>query len=264
MIIDFHTHCFPDAIAAKAMEILKNRSGIFHPYQNGTVSDLTKLQRRAGVDYSLIQNIATNPHQQKKVNDFAISLLGNPCVIPFGSVHPDSEDAVEELYRLKEAGIKGIKLHPDYQEFYCDEERMIPLYEKIAELGFITLFHCGIDMGYPSPVHCDAERLSSILPAFGGAPVVAAHLGGLCDKENTLKYLAGKDIYLDTAYTYAAQPPASVKEIISAHGAGRILLASDSPWNDPADCIALVKLLGFSEEDEKKILGENARRLLGL
>ncbi|MBR4452085.1 MAG: amidohydrolase family protein, partial [Clostridia bacterium] len=95
-------------------------------------------------------------------------------------------------------------------------------------------------------------------------PVVAAHLGGLCDKENTLKYLAGKDIYLDTAYTYAAQPPASVKEIISAHGAGRILLASDSPWNDPADCIALVKLLGFSEEDEKKILGENARRLLGL
>lgn len=264
MIIDFHTHCFPDGIAEKAIQILKNRSGIIHPFHGGKVSQLIELQRRAGVDFSVIQNIATNPHQQKKVNDFAISLLGTPGVIPFGSVHPGSDDRFDELYRLKEAGIKGIKLHPDYQEFFCDDERMIPLYEKIAELGFITLFHCGIDMGYPSPVHCDAQRLASVLPAFGSAPVIAAHMGGICDTENTLKYLAGKEVYLDTAFSYGVLPPASAKEIIDAHGAGKILFASDSPWNDPADCIALIKLLGYEKEDEDKILGENARRLLSL
>ena len=264
MIIDFHTHCFPDAIALKAIEILRGRSGIFHPYQNGTVSDLIRLQKRAGVDKSVIQNIATNPHQQKKVNDFAISLLNNPDVIPFGSVHPDSEDAIDELYRLREDGIKGIKLHPDYQEFYCDDDRMLPLYEKIAELGFITLFHCGIDMGYPKPVHCDAQRLSRVLHSFGNAPVIAAHLGGICDSENVIKHLAGKDVYLDTAFSYGVQPPVCVKEIITAHGADKILMASDSPWNDPADSIALIKHLGFDKEDEDAILGNTAAKLLGL
>ncbi len=264
MIIDFHTHCFPDPIAQKAMETLKNRSGIFHPYHDGTVSSLVQLMHRAGVDECVIQNIATNTHQQRKVNDFAISLLNVPGVIPFGSVHPDSEDKIDELYRLKEAGIKGIKLHPDYQEFYCDDKRMIPVYEKLAELGFITLFHCGIDMGYPSPVHCSAERLSSVLPAFGGAPVVAAHLGGICDGENVIKHLVGKDVYLDTAFSYGVLPPATAKEVIAAHGADKVLLASDAPWNDPADCINLIEILGFSKSDEKKILGENARKLLRL
>ncbi|MBR6702694.1 MAG: amidohydrolase family protein [Clostridia bacterium] len=86
----------------------------------------------------------------------------------------------------------------------------------------------------------------------------------MCDTENTLKYLAGKEVYLDTAFSYGVLPPASAKEIIDAHGAGKILFASDSPWNDPADCIALIKLLGYEKEDEDKILGENARGLLRL
>lgn len=264
MIIDFHTHCFPERIAEKSMKILTGRSGIIHPSHNGTPASLVETQRRAGVDYSIILNIATNPHQQRSVNDFAISLLGYEGVIPFGSVHPDSEDIFEELERLREAGIRGIKFHPDYQDFFCDEERMIPVYEKIAELGFITVFHCGLDMGLPYPVHCSAERLSTILPAFGGAPVVAAHFGGLSDCENTMKYLCGRDVYLDTAYCYGTLPPVAAREIIKLHGADRILMASDAPWNDPADSIALVKIIAPDEESEKMILGGNAEKLLGI
>ena len=179
-------------------------------------------------------------------------------------MHPDSEDIFEELERLREAGIRGIKFHPDYQDFFCDEERMIPVYERIAKLGFITVFHCGLDMGLPYPVHCSAERLSTILPAFGGAPVVAAHFGGLSDCENTMTYLCGRDVYLDTAYCYGTLPPAAAREIIKLHGADKILMASDAPWNDPADSIALVKIIAADEESEKKILGGNAEKLLGI
>jgi predicted TIM-barrel fold metal-dependent hydrolase len=262
MIIDFHTHCFPEKIAEKSMNILKNRSGIIHPSHNGTPASLVEAQRKAGVDYSVILNISTNPHQQRSVNNFAISLLDHEGVIPFGSVHPDSEDIFEELERLKEAGIKGIKFHPDYQDFFCDEERMIPVYEKIAQLGFVTVFHCGLDMGLPYPIHCSAQRLSRILPVFGGAPVVAAHFGGLADYENTMKYLCGKDVYLDTAYCFGTLPPVAAREIINLHGADKILMASDAPWNDPADSIAMVKHFGVPEADEKKILGLNAAKLL--
>ena len=264
MIIDFHTHCFPEKIAEKSMNILVNRSGILHPSHKGTPDSLVETQRRAGVDYSLVLNIATNPHQQRSVNNFAISLLDFEGIIPFGSVHPDSDDIFDELERLKEAGIKGIKLHPDYQNFFCDEDRMIPVYEKIAQLGFITVFHCGLDMGLPYPIHCTAEKLSSILPVFKGAPVVAAHFGGLSDYDNTIRYLCGKDVNLDTAYCYGTLPPEAAREIIKIHGAGRILMASDAPWNDPADSIAMVKHFGLPEEDERKILGGNAARLLNL
>lgn len=264
MIIDFHTHCFPDNLAPKAIEVLRQRSGITRPFHNGSVADLVRLQKADGVDFSVVLNIATNPHQQKKVNDFAISLKNVDGIIPFGSVHPDSPDALDELSRLKENGIKGVKLHPDYQGYFVDEKRMIPIYEKIAELGMIALFHCGLDIGYPEPVHCSAEALASVLPVFGGSPVVAAHFGGLGTLPETRKHLAGKNVYFDTAYCYGTITPRYAKEIIDIHGADKILFGSDAPWNAPSQDIELIKCFGLTENEEKAVLGENARKLLGI
>jgi len=264
LIIDFHTHCFPDKLASKAMEILRLRSGITKPFHDGTVDGLLRLQKADGVDYSVVLNIATNPHQQKNVNDFAISLKEADGIIPFGSVHPDSPDALDELSRLRENGIKGVKLHPDYQGFFVDDKKMIPIYEKIAELGLITLFHCGFDIGYPEPVHCTAEALASVLPVFGNAPVIAAHFGGIWSMPETRKHLAGKNIYLDTAYGYGMLTPRFAKEIIDIHGADKILFGSDAPWNAPSQDIELIKCFGLTEDEEKAVLGGNARKLLGL
>ncbi len=264
MIIDFHTHCFPDKIAAKTIALLAKRSGITEPFHGGSLEDLQALQKRDGVDYSVVLNIATNPHQQTSVNNFAISLKSAEGIIPFGSVHPESPDALDELERLKENGIKGIKLHPDYQDFYVDDEKMLPIYEKIGSLGFITVFHSGVDIGFPEPVHCTPERLAAVLDSFGGAPVVAAHFGGICARNQTLKHLAGKNVYLDTAYCYGMLNPAKAKELIDIHGADKILMGSDSPWNTPKQDIELVKCFGLTEAEEKAILGKNAAKLLGL
>lgn len=264
MIIDFHTHCFPDKIAERAMEQLRLRSGILEPFHNGTAKGLASLQKRSGVDYSVVLNIATNAHQQTNVNNFAISLKGAEGIIPFGSVHHESPDALSELERLAENGIKGVKLHPDYQEFYCDDDKMLPIYEKIGELGLITVFHCGLDMGYPRPMHCDSKRLASVLPSFKGAPVVAAHFGGLIGWDDTEEYLVGKDVYLDTAYSYGVLPPKIAVPIIKAHGADRILMGSDAPWSNPAHYVEFVNVLDITEEEKRAILGGNAQRLLGL
>ncbi|MGN0542609.1 MAG: amidohydrolase family protein [Acutalibacteraceae bacterium] len=264
MIIDFHTHCFPEKIAERAMVQLRRRSGITRPFHSGSPDSLLDLQRKSGVDYSVVLNIATNPRQQKSVNDFAISLCQTEGFIPFGSVHPDSPDALTELERLKENGIKGVKLHPDYQDFYADDEKMLPIYEKIGSLNMITVFHCGTDIGYPEPVHCTPERLSKVLEAFGGAPVVAAHFGGTCAWEETKEFLCGKNVYLDTAYCCGVLPPVKAEEIIALHGADKILLGSDAPWQSPADNIGLIDCLDISEDEKRAILGENARRLLGI
>lgn len=264
MIIDFHVHAFPDALAAKALPLLSKCSGGVKPNYDATISGLESYLAKNNVDYAVVLNIATNPHQEKKVNDFAISLLEKKNIIPFGSVHPDSPNALSELERLAKAGIRGIKLHPDYQHFFVDDEKMFPIYKKIAELGFITVFHAGVDIGYPKPVHCTPERLLRVLDLFDDAPVVAAHFGGWLLWDSVLEDLCGTKVYLDTAFSSGKMPPDYAKELIKAHSADKVLLGSDMPWSDTLDEVRFVQSLDLSAEDEEKILSNNAKRLLNI
>lgn len=264
MIIDFHVHAFPDALAAKALPLLSKCSGGVKPNYDATISGLESYLAKNNVDYAVVLNIATNPHQERKVNDFAISLLEKKNIIPFGSVHPDSPNALSELERLAKAGIRGIKLHPDYQHFFVDDEKMFPIYKKIAELGFITVFHAGVDIGYPKPVHCTPERLLRVLDLFDDAPVVAAHFGGWLLWDSVLEDLCGTKVYLDTAFSSGKMPPDYAKELIKSHGADKVLLGSDMPWSDTLDEVRFVQSLDLSAEDEEKILSNNAKRLLNI
>ena len=104
MLVDFHTHCFPDKIALKAVEKLSFASGGLKPNTDGTVAGLQELMAKTGVDKAVVLNIATNATQQRNVNDFAASINGGN-LISFGSIFPDSADCLEELQRIKELGI---------------------------------------------------------------------------------------------------------------------------------------------------------------
>ena len=139
MRIDFHTHCFPDALAVKAVSRLSHVSGGLLPHTDGTVAGLRRSMVEGGVNASVVLHIATNPTQQKKVNDFAASIHNGVDIFSFGSVHPDAPDALEELERIKALGLPGVKLHPDYQGFAVDDERMKPIYRKISDLGLVTV-----------------------------------------------------------------------------------------------------------------------------
>lgn len=264
MIIDFHTHCFPESLAPRAMDVLKRRAGMMFTFTDGTARGLVSALRRGDADTGVVLNIATNPRQEHSVNDFALSLLDVPGLIPFGSVHPDSPNREAELERLAAAGIKGVKFHPDYQDFFVDEERMLPLYRKIASLGLITVFHAGSDIGCPPPYHCTPERLARVLPAFEGTPVIAAHWGGLDCVEDTLKYLCGTEVFLDTSFSFGTIPPCLAQRIIERHGAQRIVMGTDLPWNSVEQILGYIDCLGLSPEESEKITGGNACRLLGL
>ncbi len=264
MVIDFHTHCFPEKIAKKAIEELSRCSGNVIAQHNGSVGSLSAKMKKMGVDASVVLNISTNPKQQTSVNNFAIEINSLPGIVAFGSVHPDSPDALSELERIKAAGLKGIKFHPDYQGFFADEKKMFPIYEKAGELGLISVFHTGVDIGIPEPVHCPAKAIRKILPYFGGAPVIAAHMGGYIMWKEAIKELEGLDIYFDTAYCFANMPVPWAKQLIEMHGAERILLGSDMPWSTPQNEMIFIKGLGLSTEQENMVLGGNAARLLGI
>lgn len=265
MIIDFHTHCFPDKLAPRAMEKLAPDCGARTAFFDGTADGLLGVMDADGVDAAVVLHIATNPRQQRSVNDFAIELAAqHPRLICFGSVHPEAPDALAELRRLRDAGIKGIKLHPDYQEFFVNEPRVFPIYREAARLGLITVFHAGVDIGYPEPIHCMPAALAEALPQFGGAPVVAAHWGGYMCWDEVLRHLCGRDIYLDSSYSARRMPPPWARKILEAHGAERVFLGSDLPWASPADEIYFLRQLGASEGELQAMLGSSAAALLGL
>lgn len=263
MTIDFHTHCFPDALAVKAVGRLSHVSGGMEPHTDGTVAGLRRSMVEQQVDLSVVLNIATNPHQQKKVNDFAAAINNGKDIVAFGSVYPDSEDAFAELERIKELGLKGVKLHPDYQGFAVDDPKWKPLYRKISELGLITVFHAGVDYGFAPPYGCMPQALERALEWFD-SPVVAAHWGGLQCGEGVLRHLCGRDVYLDTSFGYASIPKYYAQQILETHGADRILFGTDSPWHTAGMERRLLDSLELSPEQQRQILCDNAKRLLNI
>ena len=141
---------------------------------------------------------------------------------------------------------------------------MFPIYEKIGSLSMITVFHAGVDIGVPDPVHCTPQMLKKILPRFGGAPVIAAHMGGFLLWREAAELLGGTGIYIDTAFSSGSVPPPWAKESVEAFGAEHVLFGSDNPWSPTGRELAFVRSIGLKEEETELILGQNAARLLGL
>ena len=263
MLIDFHTHAFPEKIASRAISGLSKASGGLAPQTDGTLPSLLEEMRKDGVDISVVQSIATNPAQQSNVNDFAIEMNNRANIFAFGSVHPDAPDALFELERIKDAGLKGVKFHPEYQGFYADDEKMKPIYRKISSLGLITLFHAGVDYGFCTPYHGMPDHLLGALKWFD-SPVVAAHWGGVGCGMEVLEKLCGKDIWFDLSFGYGTMPRCFAQNIAQKHTPDRLLFASDMPWHRPSWEKRLIESLDLSRDDKDKIYYKNAMKLLDI
>jgi predicted TIM-barrel fold metal-dependent hydrolase len=264
LVIDFHTHSFPDELAAKAIPALAEKAGI-PAMLNGTVKGLDRSMKDNGIACSVILNIATKPSQTEKVNSWAAQIQkDNKNIISFGSIHPLYENWREELKRIKELGLKGIKFHPEYQEFYVDDKSMFPIYELALELGLVIVFHAGEDLGFAPPYHCTPDRLDNVLRHFSGGKIIAAHMGGYNYWDQVENYLAGKDIYFDTSYAVGIMDNEQAKRIILNHGYKKILFGTDSPWKDQGWSVKRIKELCLEPEIEEAIFCKNAMELLGV
>lgn len=266
MLIDFHSHAFPDNLAERAIASLSRTGGI-SPFAKGRISDLVEIMDEDGVDISIVLNIATKPTQETNVNNFAISLLDNPRIVPFGSVYPGSDTSISEVRRLHEAGIKGIKFHPEYQWFNVMGEKVFPIYELCGKLGMIVTFHAGGDVGFKPPFHSDPEKLNRLCDMFPNTTFVFAHMGGYDMWEDAAeKYKYHENMYLDTSIinTVAIIDNNVAKRIIENVGIEHVLFGSDMPWARANHSKAKLEMLGLSKDDLQKIYSLNAKRILGL
>ncbi len=270
MVVDFHVHCFPDDLAPRALSKLAAAAGV-EPYLDGTASSLRRSMREAGISLSVVQPVATRPQQVRAINAWAAeqeairrSGLHPEQLLFFGTLHPDLADWREEIRRIKEDGLRGIKFHSDYQGFFVDEERMWPVYEALFQEGLIILFHAGADIGLLPPVHCTPEGLARVLRRFPGGRIVAAHMGGYLCWEGVARHLVGTEIYLDTSFSFADLGAAGMVRLIRAHGPHKVLFGTDSPWTGQKESLASIQGLDLPPDAKERILHRNALFLLGL
>ncbi len=262
MIIDIHAHCFPHGLALKAVPKLAKNAGI-PAYTNGTVEGLTQSMAEAGICKSVLQPIATKPPQVGTINQWA----GNICedsIESFATVHPDSNDWEGDLNYIIAKGFKGVKLHPDYQGFFIDEDRMFPIYECMFSAGLIVLFHAGVDIGLNPPYHCNPERLLRVHNNFPNGKIIASHMGSYMFWDEVCNLLEGKNIYYDTSYSFHMLGPEKMGEMIKNHGADRVLFGTDSPWASQKKEIENILTIPLSDREKDLIFWENACEILAL
>ena len=263
MIIDIHTHCYPDHMVAKIMPLLSKGANI-QPYTDGTISGTLKAMDEAGVDICVINKIATRVSQEPTVNR-DIEEISSDRIVVFGGLHPYSDNWKGAVDDLVARGIRGIKLHPDYQKFFADESHCMNVYEYVLGKGLAMLFHTGHDEGLGYPIHCTSKRFRKVVDAFPNEKLIAAHMGGMQENralDEAEEFLVGQPVYLDVAYILPFANKQQARRMILNHGADKILFGSDSPWGDMKETMDAVKALDLGEEDTRKILGENAGKII--
>lgn len=278
MTIDFHTHCFPDAIAAKALRKLSVAAHMT-PCTDGTAAGLSASTKEAGIDLSVALPVATSPGQVASINEFAARLnerTAETRLFSFGGAHPDDPDWRAHLDQVAARGMKGVKIHPVYQGVDLDDPRYLRILEHAGELGLIVITHAGMDIGFPGVEHCSPEMTLRALRQTGPVTLVLAHMGGWLQWEEVEALLPETSVYLDTAFSTGTAQRTDGEDAIlmlnqerflrmtRAFGADRVLFGTDSPWSGQRESLDWLRALPLSEAEREAILGGNAKRLLGL
>jgi hypothetical protein len=264
LIIDFHTHIYPEKVASKVLPAAKMKLHVEVP-GTGAPQDLLGRMSASGITDSVLLPLAKGGSAVYPLNDWILSVSGNG-LIPFGAVHPFMENMEEELDRLAACGIRGVKIMPLLQEFFPDDPRCGRLYEALIERKMILVTHAGRDPLDRKEIFGTPERFARTIECYPDLTLELAHLGGLRMWDEVRKYLlpTGGNVYFDTAYVSFYMTEKEMAELIGDMGTDRVLFGSDYPWEEPGRAAEIIKGLGLSSQQTESILWRNAARLLDL
>ncbi|NLK45193.1 MAG: amidohydrolase family protein [Treponema sp.] len=267
MIVDFHTHIWPDSLAKKAItELSKNLQDGYEHFSDGTASGLIQKMDEWNIDKSIVLPVQTKASQSKTINEYAFSINQNEKykdrIISFGGIWPYTENIKEDIDFIVAHNFKGIKFHPEYQRFNVDDKRFFPLYEYALSKGLILIFHAGVDITVKDYLHSSPKQFKHLAEEMKGGIIVAAHLGGHLQTDEAIEVLAGSSVYIDTSMGFGFYGKENFLKMVAAHGAEKILFASDSPWGNAKEELENILSLPLAEEEKNLILSGNAIRLL--
>ena len=261
-IIDSHCHIYPEKIAERAVESI----GKFYDIpmcSGGTVSDVIKKAKEAGITHSIVFSVATKVAQVKSINEFIAGEVAKSggFMTGLGTLHPDSEDIKGDIEYLEELGLKGVKLHPDIQGFKIDDYRCLRIYELCEKKGLPVLLHTG-DFRYD---FSNPNRVKPIITTYTDLIVIGAHFGGWSIWEEAAKELHGyKNFYVDCSSSFYGLTPQKATELIKLYTADKVMFATDYPMWIPKKEVEFFDSLDLNEEEKELILHKNAEKVFKL
>lgn len=273
MIIDVHTHIYPEKIAAKAIAKLEANSGV-PAKTDGLREGLLDSMREAGIDYSLLLPVATSAQQVDTINEEAArtnAAAKETGLLSFGGIHPETENYKEVLHRVKELGLKGVKLHPDYQKTFFHDIRYKRIVAEATKLGLFLMVHAGEDIGLPDPIHCRPESVVEVIKETQSDKLILAHMGGWRLWDEVREQLLELPVYFDTAFSEdylqgveGMLTPDAFVSLVRAMGSDRVLFGTDSPWSNQKEAVEWIQRTDLTEEEKEQIFHGNYERIIGL
>lgn len=259
-IIDCHTHIFPTKIAARASENIGGFYSLPMKY-DGTVEALVNVCNQNGISKCLVNSVATTAAQVHSINSFISDTVreNGDLFFGFAALHPAQSKAEleQEIAFVREQGLCGVKLHPDFQEFAIDDRGAYHIYERL-EGELPLLLHTGDNRYYFS----NPKRLKTVLRDFPKLVVIAAHFGGWSEWDDAVHTLADtENVYVDTSSSLYALSKAQATDCINAFSPERVLFGTDYPMWDASDELAYIDRLDLPEATRAKILHQNAEKL---
>ena len=261
-VIDAHCHIYPEKIVDRAVANTDRFYGTVSA-RRGTTSELIEFGDKDGIDKFIVCSVATTAHQVGRINEFiAEEVTNHPGrFFGLGTMYPFSETIKEDFKHLLGLGLKGIKLHPDIQQFAVDDENCLPIYELAQEAGVPVLFHSG-DCRYD---YSNPNRLKKVLDAFPEMTVRGAHFGGWSIWNTAVdEYKDYPNFYVDTSSSFYSITPNEGRKIIEKYGIDKVMFGTDYPMWRAEDELSAVLKMGLTDSDYEKLFYKNAERVYGI
>lgn len=272
MVVDVHTHFFPDRLARKTIGELEGRTDhAITAVSTGTLDSLLADMIRQRIDFAVTCPIATKPNQFETILRSALAIRDGEHgreaarrIIPFASIHPVDEARFIHLQTIAESGVRGIKLHPYYQPCVIDSPAMLEFFRCCRDLRLVVQCHCGFDIGFPRENICGPERVAHVMREVSGLRLIAAHLGGWRQWECVAEHLVGTDVFLDTSILPPDHSDDKAINVLRNHPPEKLLYATDWPWLSFQQGLEYLDKGGFTTAQLEAVKGGNAAQLLGI
>lgn len=258
--IDFHSHVYPDAIAPKAADSIREFYHLGDDAMDGKVETLLEQGTKAGIEKFVILPVALRPSRTRHINDFILGEVAKEGrFYGYGTIHAGMENLCEEVEYIMENGLRGLKMHPDSQVFAIDDPRLFPVYDMIGD-KLPILFHMGdhrFDYSHPA-------RLRKVLDLFPKLRVIAAHFGGYSMYDTAAELLYDKDCFFDVSSSLMFMEEGVAEKYINHYGADRLVYGSDFPMWDPVREMERFMRLKLTDSQREQIAHITAEGILGI
>ena len=258
--IDFHSHVYPDAIAPKAADSIREFYHLGNDAMDGKVQTLLEQGSKAGIEKFVILPVALRPSRTRHINDFILEEVAKEDrFYGYGTIHAGMENLCEEVEYIMANGLRGLKMHPDSQVFAIDDPRLFPVYDMIGD-QLPILFHMGdhrFDYSHPA-------RLRKVLDLFPKLKVIAAHFGGYSMYDTAAELLYDKDCFFDVSSSLMFMEEGVAEKYINHYGAQRFVYGSDFPMWDPVREMERFLSLKLTDAQKEQIAHITAEKILNI